>query len=157
MTDAKNDKADLEKSGLKKSSLEKTNLEKTSLEKCRLDKWLWAARFFKTRSIAADAVESGKVRVDGDRAKPAKEVKIGMLVNIRNKDVEIECEVNGLSNVRRGAPEAVLLYAETEASQAKRENAKVTREAEHAVRERGAGRPTKRQLREIKKFTGIKY
>ncbi len=124
-------------------------------DKCRLDKWLWAARFFKTRSIAADAVESGKVRVDGDRAKTAKEVKTGMLIHIRNKDYEIELQVTGLSNIRRGAPEAALLYAETEASQAKRENAKVTREADHAVRERGAGRPTKRQLRDIKKFTGI--
>ena len=125
-------------------------------DKCRLDKWLWAARFFKTRSIAADAVDSGKVRVDGDRAKPAKEVKVGMLINIRNKDVEIECEVIGLSNIRRGAPEAALLYAETEASKLKREHIKAIREADHAVRERGAGRPTKRQLREIKKFTVIK-
>jgi ribosome-associated heat shock protein Hsp15 len=125
--------------------------------KCRLDKWLWAARFFKTRSIAADAVESGKVRINSDRAKPAKEVKVGMIVNIRNKDIELECEVIGLSNIRRGAPEAILLYAETEAGKLKRENAKVTREADHAVRERGAGRPTKRQLREIKKFTGMKY
>lgn len=123
--------------------------------KCRLDKWLWAARFFKTRSIAADAVDSGKVRVDGDRAKNAKEVKAGMLVNIRNKDFEIEVEVTALSNIRRGAPEAALLYAETEASKNKRENAKITRETDHAVRDRGAGRPTKRQQRDIKKFTGI--
>jgi ribosome-associated heat shock protein Hsp15 len=102
--------------------------------KCRLDKWLWAARFFKTRNIAADALDSGKVRVDSDRAKPAKEVKIGMLVDIRNKDFEIEIEVTGLSNIRRGAPEAALLYTETEASKTKRENAKVTRESDHAVR-----------------------
>ena len=121
----------------------------------RLDKWLWAARFFKTRSIAADAVDGGKVRVDGDRVKTAKEVKVGMLVNIRNKDFEIECEVTGLSNIRRGAPEAALLYAETEFSKQKRENAKITPEGNHAVRERGAGRPTKRQQRDIKKFTGI--
>jgi ribosome-associated heat shock protein Hsp15 len=123
--------------------------------KCRLDKWLWAARFFKTRSLAADAVDSGKVRVDGDRAKPAKEVRIGMLLSIRNKDFEIECEVIGLSNIRRGAPEAALLHAETVASQQKRENARQTREADHALRPRGLGRPTKRQAREIKKFTGI--
>ena len=121
----------------------------------RLDKWLWAARFFKTRSLAADAVDGGKVRVDGDRAKPAKEVKISMLITIRNKDVEVECEVTGLSNIRRGAPDAALLYSETTASQQKREHAKVTRVADHAVRERGLGRPTKRQAREIKKFTGI--
>ncbi len=122
--------------------------------KYRLDKWLWAARFFKTRSLAADAVDGGKVRVDGDRVKPAKEVKIGMLVNIRNKDVEIECEVIGLSNMRRGAPEAALLYFETAASIAKRENAKLTKVNETGVRERGLGRPTKRQQRDIKKFTG---
>ena len=123
--------------------------------KCRLDKWLWAARFFKTRSLAADAVGSGKVRVDGDRAKPAKEVRIGMQIAIRNKEVEIECEVTGLSNIRRGAPEAALLYAETVLSLQKREYAKVTQETQHAARARGLGRPTKRQAREIKKFTGI--
>ena len=125
--------------------------------KCRLDKWLWAARFFKTRSLAIDAVDSGKVRVDGDRAKPAKDVKTDMLITIRNKDFEIEVQVTGLSNIRRGAPEAALLFAETEASQQKRDNAKITREDDHAVRERGAGRPTKRQQREIKKFTGLKF
>lgn len=124
-------------------------------EKCRLDKWLWAARFFKTRSIAADAVDSGKVRVDGDRAKPAKEVKMGMLINMRSKEFEIEVDVTGLSNIRRGAPEAALLYVETEQSKTKHENAKITREADYGIRERGAGRPTKRQQRDIKKFTGI--
>jgi len=124
---------------------------------CRLDKWLWAARFFKTRSIAADAVDSGKVRVDGGRAKNAKEVKTGMILSIRNKDFEIEVKVNGLSNVRKGAPEAALLYEETEVSKLKREQAKIIREQEFAARDRGAGRPTKRQLREIKKFTGMKY
>jgi ribosome-associated heat shock protein Hsp15 len=123
--------------------------------KCRLDKWLWAARFFKTRSLAADAVDGGKVRVDGERIKPAKEMKVGMLVSIRGKDIEIECEVMGLSNVRRGVPDAALLYAETTVSLQKREHAKITREADHAIRPRGLGRPTKRQAREIKKFTGI--
>ena len=122
--------------------------------KCRLDKWLWAARFFKTRSLAADAVDGGKVRIDGDRIKPAKEVKIGMQIAIRNKDFEIECDVTGLSNIRRSATEAALLYAETEASKQKRENAKITQEAD-ALRPRGLGRPTKRQARDIKKFTGI--
>jgi len=135
----------------------KEKITKTELndDKCRLDKWLWAARFYKTRSIAADAVDSGKVRVDGDRAKTAKEVKIGMLISIRNKEFEIEVEVTDLSNIRRGAPEAALLYAETHQSKAKRENVKITREADNGVRERGAGRPTKRQQRDIKKFTGI--
>ena len=123
--------------------------------KCRLDKWLWAARFFKTRSLAVDAVEGGKVRIDAERAKSAKEVKVGMIVIIRNKEFEIEAQVTGLSNIRRGAPEAALLYAETAASIAKRENAKLTKVDDTGVRERGFGRPTKRQQRDIKKFTGI--
>ncbi len=124
---------------------------------CRLDKWLWAARFFKTRSLAADAVEGGKVRVDGARAKNSKEVKLGMLVAIKNKDMEIEVNVIGLSNVRRGAPEAAQLYEETQASKDKQAALKMTQDNEFAARERGAGRPTKRQLREIKKFTGMKF
>lgn len=125
-------------------------------EKCRLDKWLWAARFFKTRSIAADAVSSGKVRVDGDRVKSAKEVKLGMQIHIRTKDKEIEVDVKGLSNIRRGAPEAALLYKETKESKQQREVVATTKSADHALRERGAGRPTKRQLRDIAKFTGLK-
>lgn len=135
----------------------KENTSKTAIheDKCRLDKWLWAARFFKTRSIAADAVDGGKVRVDGDRAKIAKEVKIGMLIHIRSKEFEVEVQVTGLSNIRRGAPDAAMLYAETEQSITKRENAKITREADIGIRERGAGRPTKRQQRDIKKFTGL--
>ena len=125
--------------------------------KCRLDKWLWAARFFKTRSLATTAIDAGKVHVDGDRVKPAKEVHIGQVIHIRNRDFEIEVNVRGLSNVRKGAPEAALLYSETIGSIAKRENAKLTGEHDFAQRDRGAGRPTKRQLRDIKKFTGSAY
>jgi ribosome-associated heat shock protein Hsp15 len=123
-------------------------------DKCRIDKWLWAARFFKTRSLATSAIETGKVHVDGDRVKPAKEVRIGQIIHIRNRDFEIEVSALALSNIRRGASEAALLYVETQASITKRENAKATGEGEHALRDRGAGRPTKRQLRDIKKFTG---
>lgn len=129
--------------------------DKSELEKTRLDKWLWAARFFKTRSLATTAIESGKVHVDGDRVKPAKEVRIGQIIHIRNRDFEIEVSVQALSNMRRGAPEAALLYTETQASITKRECAKITGEGESVQRERGAGRPTKRQQRDIKKFTGI--
>ncbi len=125
--------------------------------KCRLDKWLWAARFFKTRSLATDAIDGGKVYVDGDRVKPAKEVRVGQVLYIRRKEFDIEVTVKALSVTRKGAPEAALLYDETQESLAKRENAAVTKEADHAKRERGAGRPTKRQLRDIKKFTGISY
>lgn len=123
--------------------------------KCRLDKWLWAARFYKTRSLATDAIDGGKIYVDGDRVKPAKEVRVGQVIYIRRKDLDMEVVVKALSVTRRGAPEAALLYDETPESAAKRDNAAVTKEADHAKRERGAGRPTKRQLRDIKKFTGI--
>jgi ribosome-associated heat shock protein Hsp15 len=125
--------------------------------KCRLDKWLWAARFFKTRSLATTAIDTGKVHVDGDRVKPAKDVHIGQVIHIRNRDFEIEVNVLALSNIRKGAPEAALLYSETTESIAKRENAKLTGEHEFAQRDRGAGRPSKRQLRDIKKFTGGAY
>jgi ribosome-associated heat shock protein Hsp15 len=131
--------------------------ETTLEEKCRLDKWLWAARFFKTRSLATTAIDTGKVHVNGDRAKPAKEVQIAQIIHIRNRDFEIEVTVKALSNVRRGAPEAALLFDETPASISKREHAKITRESDFARRDQGAGRPTKRQLRDIKKFTGISY
>lgn len=127
------------------------------IQSYRLDKWLWAARFFKTRSVAAEAVSSGKVRVDGLRAKSAKEVKIGMVIAIRNKDIDIEVCVIALSNVRKGAPEARLLYEETEESLEKREQLKYSEKAMYGEREKGAGRPTKRQLREINKFTSHKY
>ena len=123
--------------------------------RCRLDKWLWAARLYKTRSLATDAIDGGKVHVDGDRVKPAKEVRVGQVIHIRRKELDMEVVVKALSVTRRGAPEAALLYDETPESVAKRDNAAVTREADHAKRERGAGRPTKRQLRDIKKFTGI--
>jgi ribosome-associated heat shock protein Hsp15 len=114
-----------------------------------------AARFYKTRSLATDAIDGGKVHVDGDRAKPAKDVRVGQLIRIRRKELDMEVVVRSLSLTRRGAPEAALLYDETPGSLAKRDNAAVTNEADHAKRERGAGRPTKRQLRDIKKFTGI--
>jgi len=123
--------------------------------KCRLDKWLWAARFYKTRSLATDAIDGGKVYVDGDRVKPAKEVRVGQVIHIRRKEIDMEVVVKALSVTRRGAPEAALLYEESPESAAKRDDAAVTKEAYHAKRERGAGRPTKRQLRDIKRFTGI--
>ncbi len=130
-------------------------VDQASDGKCRLDKWLWAARFYKTRSLATDAIDGGKIHVDGDRVKPAKEVRVGQVIFIRRKDMDMTVVVRALSVTRRGAPEASQLYEETSESASRRANAAVTREADHAKRERGAGRPTKRQLREIKKFTGI--
>lgn len=120
--------------------------------KVRLDKWLWAARFFKTRGLAADAIDGGKVRYDGHRPKAAKEVRLGAELRITRPDGEWEVIVRGLSTQRRGAPEAALMYEETEASRQRREQAAATREADHATRDRGMGRPTKRDRRLIKRF-----
>ncbi len=123
-------------------------------DKVRLDKWLWAARFFKTRGLASDAIDGGKVRYDGYRAKPAKEVKVGALLNITREDGEWEVVVKALSVQRRGAPEAALLYEETDAGRQRRELVAEQKKAEFGVRDHGMGRPTKRQLRDIKRFTG---
>jgi len=120
--------------------------------KVRIDKWLWAARFFKTRGLAAEAIDGGKIRYDGERPKPAKEVRLGALLRITRADGEWEVVVRGLSAQRRGAPEAALLYEETEQSRQRREQAQLTREAEHGMRDRGMGRPTKRDRRLIKRF-----
>jgi ribosome-associated heat shock protein Hsp15 len=120
--------------------------------KVRIDKWLWAARFFKTRGLAADAIDGGKVRYDGERPKPAKEVKVGAVLRITRPDGEWEVVVRGLSAQRRGAPEAALLYEETDQSRKRREEAALVHEADHAMRDRGMGRPTKRDRRLIKRF-----
>jgi len=121
-------------------------------DKCRLDKWLWVARFFKTRGLAVDAIGGGKVRVDGLHAKAAKELKIGSEVRITRPDGEWTVIVRVLSLQRRGAPEAALLYEETEDSRIKREADAERRKAEYGDRERGAGRPTKRDRRLIHRF-----
>jgi ribosome-associated heat shock protein Hsp15 len=121
-------------------------------DKVRIDKWLWAARFFKTRGLAADAIDGGKVRYDGERPKPAKEVRVGAVLRITRPDGEWEIVVRGLSAQRRGAPEAALLYEETEQSRQRREQAALTHEADYAMRDRGMGRPTKRDRRLIKRF-----
>lgn len=84
--------------------------------KVRIDKWLWAARFFKTRSLAKQAIDGGKIRLDGERAKASKEIDIGARLEIRCGWDEIEVIVTGLSDQRRGAPEARKLYQETENS-----------------------------------------
>ena len=87
----------------------------------RLDKWLWAARFYKTRALAREMVQSGKVHYDGQRSKPSKVVQVGAIIKLRQGFDSKEVEVLELSEQRRGAPEAQLLYRETEESLAKRE------------------------------------
>ncbi len=118
-------------------------------ESVRIDKWLWAARFFKTRSLATDAVDSGKVRLNGDRVKPARSVKIGDRLAIDNGSTEWEVMVQGLSDTRGPASVAQGLYAETEASVIKRQQ---EAERRKLFPEPGAvlkGRPTKRDRRKL--------
>ena len=117
----------------------------------RIDKWLWAARFFKTRSLASEAVDTGKVKVGGERVKPARGLRIGDELFIDNGADTWEVEVLGLSDKRGAAPVARLLYAETPASIARREQAQEERKL---FREPGStikGRPTKRDRRQLSK------
>lgn len=120
--------------------------------KVRLDKWLWAARFFKTRALAKAAIEGGKVQCQGERCKPGKEPRIGDLFEIRQGfDVRI-VEVKSLSGQRRSASEAQLLYAETPDSLARREQAAAKRKAMGAGMVISEHRPTKKQRRDIHRF-----
>jgi ribosome-associated heat shock protein Hsp15 len=121
------------------------------MENVRLDKWLWAARFFKTRSLATEAIDSGRVRLDGERIKPARPVKLDDKILIDNSQEVWEVHVLGISDKRGGAPVARLLYQETNASVAKRET---DQEARKLYREPGTtikGRPTKRDRRALSK------
>jgi ribosome-associated heat shock protein Hsp15 len=120
----------------------------------RLDKWLWAARFYKTRGVAHDAIDGGKVRLNGAAAKPAKEVKPGDVIRLRAGEQDFEVEVLGLNEQRRPAPEARLLYRETPESAATRERAAELRALAPAPGEGQKGRPTKRDRREIARFRG---
>lgn len=121
-------------------------------EKVRLDKWLWAARFFKTRSLAKQAIEGGKVHVDGQRSKASKEVSIGATLTIRQGWDEKVVVIAALSEQRRGAPQAALLYAETAASIAQRQTLTEQRKLANSLRPASDGRPSKKQRRQIHRF-----
>jgi len=118
----------------------------------RLDKWLWAARFFKTRTLAADAVEGGKVQLNGERAKRAKGVQPGDLVRVRLGQFEHEVEVRAISERRGPASEAALLYTETDASRAARE--KLAVQLRSITHDFGfeSGRPSKKERRDLDRF-----
>ena len=122
------------------------------MEKVRIDKWLWAARFFRTRALAKKAIDGGKVRMSGQRTKPSKEVKVGEVIIVRQgwdeKEVVVEC----LSDQRRGAPEAATLYSETQDSVSQREKMAVERKAIRAGHQASAHKPTKKQRRQIHRF-----
>ena len=119
----------------------------------RLDKWLWAARFFKTRSIASDAVKGGKVSVNGRRSKPSYGVEVGDELAVRLGHEQKIIVVHALSSQRGPASIAQQLYEETVESQQRREKEKQLRQLSVAHRPRGEGRPTKRARRQIHRFT----
>lgn len=120
------------------------------MDRLRIDKWLWAARFFKTRSLATDEIDKGRVAVNGQEAKPAREVKVGDTVAIRREGLTRTVVVKGLSGVRGPAPVAQQLYEETPESIAERakaaEQRRYAREPALAIEH---GRPTKRGRREL--------
>lgn len=120
-------------------------------DKVRLDKWLWAARFYKTRALAKAAIEGGKVHHRGERCKPGKEPRLGDEYVIRSGFDERTVVVLALSAVRRGAPEAQLLYAETPESVQRREQAAQQRKA-GALGLQTDGRPSKKQRRQLHSF-----
>jgi ribosome-associated heat shock protein Hsp15 len=120
------------------------------MDRLRIDKWLWAARFYKTRSLATEEIGKGRVQVNGQEAKPAREVKAGDTVTMRQGGVPRTVRVKGLSSVRGPAPVAQQLYEETPESLAERERIAQQRryspEPAHAIEH---GRPTKRGRREL--------
>ena len=124
-----------------------------SEKKIRIDKWLWAARFYKTRSLASEAIKGGKVHVNGNRAKPSREVELGDTFILRQGFDEKTVVVQALSDKRGPATVAQQLYSETEESIARREKEKELRQLASAQRPHGEGRPTKRSRRLIHRFT----
>ena len=120
----------------------------------RMDKWLWAARFFKTRALAARACELGRIQFNGQPAKPAREVRIGDMLRVTNDGGDFQVEVLLLSEVRGPASVAQTLYRETEASRELRQKVAAERKAMKQFEQLPAGRPSKRDRRRIIQFRG---
>ena len=120
----------------------------------RIDKWLWAARFFKTRSLAERACELGRIESNEVRAKPAREVRIGDMLRVKNDSGEFEIEVLALSEVRGPAPVAQKLYSETEASREMRTKLAEERKVMPHFEAAREGKPSKRDRREISRLRG---
>ena len=121
-------------------------------ERVRFDKWLWAARFYKTRTLAAQAIDAGQARIGDERVKPAHAVRIGERVTVRRQGLLWEAEVIALSDRRGSAADAALLYREPAESIAVRERAIAERQAALAAQTRFTGRPTKRNRRKLEDF-----
>ncbi len=121
-------------------------------DRVRFDKWLWAARFYKTRTLAAEAIDAGQARLGEERIKPAHAVRVGDTVTVRRDGLAWEVRVLALADRRGAAAEAALLYRESDASLAVREEAIAQRRAERAAAPRFPGRPTKKQRRKLEDF-----
>jgi ribosome-associated heat shock protein Hsp15 len=119
----------------------------------RIDKWLWAARFYKTRSLAAQAVSGGRVHVNGQRVKPARALRVGDELRLTIGELEWTIHVRAVSDQRRGAPEAQGLYEEDQASRERRAETLAQRRARSAAYRVEGGRPTKKDRRMIRRFT----
>lgn len=132
----------------------RTNSNPNFLQSQRIDKWLWAARFFKTRALANEAIKKGKVLIDGEKIKPGKEIKIETLLSIRHTYFTKTVRVLALSPRRGSASVAADLYEETPESISNRERLREIQQAQPALRRSGLGRPTKRERRQIISFTG---
>ena len=115
----------------------------------RLDKWLWAARFYKSRAMARAMIEGGKVHYNGQRSKPGKQVEVGALVRLWQGDDEKEVQVLQLAQQRRGASEAQLLYRETEQSERKRQQTAEARRLNSLYAPHPESRPDKKQRRDL--------
>ena len=124
----------------------------TSATRVRYDKWLWAARFYKTRSLAAQAIDAGQARLGGARVKPAHAVRTGDEVSIRRRGIVVEVVVTALGDRRGSATDAARLYQETAASVVAREQEDFARRQAIAAQPRFAGRPTKRERRKLEDF-----
>ena len=131
-------------------------MDMTELTSERIDKWLWAARFFKTRSLAQEAVELGRVKLNGERIKPAKEVKLSDKLEIHRGEDVFEVLVAGFSLQRGPTSVARELYMETEEGQRRREERAALRKlaVEPALDRTSKGRPTKREGRELRRLRG---
>lgn len=124
------------------------------MDSVRIDKWLWAARFFKTRSLAARSCDLSRIQVNGQPAKPAREIHVGNMLRITNDGGDFQVEVLALSDVRGPAPVAQTLYRETEESKEARLKAAAERKAAMQYTPAPVGRPSKRDRRRIIQFRG---
>jgi len=124
------------------------------MTRVRMDKWLWAARFFKTRSLAARACELGRIASNGQPAKPSREVRVGDLLLVKNPSGDFQVEVLGLSEIRGPAVVAQTLYRETEASRELRLKLAEERKAMPHFEALREGKPSKRDRREFDRFRG---